>query len=306
MKKIYSIIALMFLSGSLFAQYNRSAGSNAPVEYRKVEYYDAEAEETRVRVDTVSVQAARDNYGNASSSDYDLAVDGAFEGQTIVVLHLYTGEGFDFSKPKAALAQKGFSVYRYINFPPSADSLKAALDKACQLWVVSDSYNKLNQEHVAVIKDYFDAGHGVYIWGDNQPYYADANILARALVGTEMSGNDYGDQEIGVKNDTTNSGVLKNHLLTTGLEHIYEGITIASLPQHQSMTPLIWGSNGKIVASVYEAGNKRLIIDGGFTRLYVKWDTAGTGRYVKNAAAWLVNYERFGEEVLSETLKEGN
>jgi len=26
----------------------------------------------------------------------------------------------------------------------------------------------------------------------------------------------------------------------------------------------------------------------------VAWDNAGTGRYVKNAAAWLVNYERFG------------
>jgi len=34
--------------------------------------------------------------------------------------------------------------------------------------------------------------------------------------------------------------------------------------------------------------------------LFIKWDTAGTGRYVKNAAAWLVNYERFGDDVLAE------
>ena len=42
---------------------------------------------------------------------------------------------------------------------------------------------------------------------------------------------------------------------------------------------------------------KRLIFDGGFTRLYCNWDTAGTGRYVKNAAAWLANVERFGKDV---------
>ncbi len=33
-------------------------------------------------------------------------------------------------------------------------------------------------------------------------------------------------------------------------------------------------------------------MDGGFTRLYCNWDTAGTVRYVANAATWLVNVER--------------
>ena len=42
-----------------------------------------------------------------------------------------------------------------------------------------------------------------------------------------------------------------------------------------------------------------------FTRLYVKWDTAGTGRYVKNAAAWLVNVERFGDSVVASQLRKG-
>ncbi len=201
------------------------------------------------------------------------------------------------------MAEKGFSVYRYLNNPPPADTLKEALKGACQLWLISDMSRKLTDEHIAVIKEFFDAGHGVYIWGDNQPYYADANVLAKALVGAEMSGNDMGDTEVGVKSDSTQSGVLINHLLTTGLEHIYEGITIASISYDQSLTPLIWGSNGKVVAAAYQNDDKRLIIDGGFTRLYVKWDTAGTGRYVKNAAAWLVNYERFGDSVLGENIK---
>jgi hypothetical protein len=34
-------------------------------------------------------------------------------------------------------------------------------------------------------------------------------------------------------------------------------------------------------------------VDGGFTRLYNNWESAGTDRYIINAAAWLLNIERF-------------
>jgi len=60
------------------------------------------------------------------------------------------------------------------------------------------------------------------------------------------------------------------------------------------MQPLVFGSAGNLVTSIYEHDGKRAIVDGGFTRLYIHWDTAGTARYVKNAAAWLANAERFG------------
>ena len=86
---------------------------------------------------------------------------------------------------------------------------------------------------------------------------------------------------------------------------MYEGITIAKINDPQNvMKPLIWSSDGNVVSAIYEEQGLRLIIDGGYTRLYYSWDNAGTGRYVKNAAAWLVNYERFGEAVLSETHEE--
>ncbi len=80
---------------------------------------------------------------------------------------------------------------------------------------------------------------------------------------------------------------------------MYEGVTIATLTENEDLTPIIYGSANNLVTAVYEKDGKRLILDGGFTRLYVNWDTAGTGRYVKNAAAWLVNYERFGDQVVS-------
>jgi len=245
-------------------------------------------------------QVKSDYYGNAQGNQYDLAVDGAFEGETVAVIQLYGS--FSFDEPEAALKEKGFSVYRWIGNPPSAKDLETALEKSCELWIISDSYQKLTAEHLKVIKKYFDDGHGVYIWGDNDPYYADANYVAQELIGVSMHGNLDGGQNVGLmKGDMYSDkpnlvGLMPNHLITTGLQNVFEGITIATIDANNYLTPLIYGSAGNLVTAVYEKDGKRLILDGGFTRLYCSWETAGTGRYVKNAAAWLVNYEKFGGE----------
>lgn len=244
---------------------------------------------------TYQVKVKADQHGNAQGNEYDLAVDGAFEGETVAVLHLYTGEGFDFSLPKAALKEKGFSVYRWINNPPAANELKEKLKNACQLWIISSYERKLNEEHLKVIKEFFDSGKGVYIWGDNEPYYADANYVSEYLFDVKMLGNLPGNVVVGLNNKGKNVGLTPKHLITTGLEYVYEGITIATIQESKLLRPLIFGHEGNLVTAVYDQGGKRAILDGGFTRLYCSWDHAGTGRYVKNAAAWLVNYERFAE-----------
>src|SRR5690554_7709818 len=70
---------------------------------------------------------------------------------------------------------------------------------------------------------------------------------------------------------------MPNHLITTGLQNIYEGITIATISAHKDLTPIVYGSIGNLVTAAYEKDGKRLLIDGGFTRLYYKWDTAEKG-----------------------------
>ena len=292
-----NLVGAVAISLSLSAQYNKYASKNVITEEVPQTHYNESTE----MMDTVYVEreVQADNFGNALGNQYDLAVDGAFEGQTIALLHLYTGEGFDFNLPKQALKEKGFSVYRWQNAVPSVEELKEALDKSCQLWVISNQTQLLSEEHAEVIKEFFDSGKGVYIWGDNQPYYADANYLAKELIGVEMNGNTMGNTVVGLQMNGKKAGVVPNHLITTGIQNIYEGITIATIDEHEDLTPIIYGSAENIVTAVYEKDGKRLILDGGFTRLFIKWDTAGTGRYVKNAAAWLVNYERFGDEVVS-------
>ncbi len=293
--------ALSFLSllilfpASSWAQYNASAGQNAPTVEETEYYMDDDGQEQSRRVRRA---AEADQYGNARGNQFDLAVDGAFEGQTVLVLHFYTGGGFDFSLPEAALREKGFGVYRYSNGAPEPEQLAQDLRNANQLWIISDSTRHLNDEHLALIVDFFESGHGIYIWGDNEPYYADANYVANALFDTTMSGDLPGDNVVTLQ-DGGGSGLLPNHLITTGLEYLYEGITIATLDTVGPFEPLLYGSAGNLVTAVYEHEGRRAILDGGFTRLYVHWDTAGTGRYVKNAAAWLANWERFGDDIVA-------
>lgn len=299
--KFKSILIGLFIGGysisGYYGQYNEVAAKNVIIEEVKETYFDKDAGEQRTR--TVKREVAIDTYGNAKGNQYDLAVDGAFQGQTIAVLHFCARGMFDFKLPKQALAEKGFSVYRWMNAAPSPEELKKGLEKACQLWIISDTKQNLNAEHLKVIKEFFESGKGVYIWGDNQPYYADANYVSKALIGVEMQGDTRGDQVVGLQMEEKKAGVTPNHLITTGIQNIYEGITVATLPEHEDLMPIIYGSANNLVTAVYEKDGKRLILDGGFTRLYKNWDTAGTGRYVKNAAAWLVNYERFGDDVVN-------
>jgi len=294
-----ALIAPLLWQSTAAAQYNASKGINQPRRRVQVRALDASTGKWQTR--TEYRPAKRDSYGNAAGNQYDLAVDGAFEGQTVAVLHLYTGEGFDFRLPRAALKQKGFSVYRWSNAAPSPKELQKALKKACQLWIISSNTRMLNNQHLKVIKRFFDSGRGVYIWGDNEPYYADANFVAQGLLGATMKGNLMGNKTVTMWPRQGKAGLLPNHLLTTGLAHLFEGITIATLqPGQARIKPLLYGSANNLVTAYYDHGGKRAILDGGFTRLFIHWDTAGTARYVKNAASWLVNYERFGKSVLAQ------
>ncbi len=234
----------------------------------------------------------RDRYGNPSGSQYDLAQDGGFDGYDIIVLNLCSE--CDFSQPAAALRKKGFEIIEYKTAPSAAELSRRLEGTKTQLWVISDWCERLTRRHIDLIADYFSEGHGIYIWGDNDPYYADANRILSLIFGTGMSGNYQGDRVLGIQTDPEGSGIIPDHPITTGITNFYEGITIAQVAVTQTIEPLIYDSLGQVVTAYYDAGGKRALIDGGFTRLWHRWDSAGTDRYVVNAAAWLANIEYFG------------
>ena len=287
------LLPFLLAASTALAQYNESAGHNAPAPATvRVEQKQADGRVTYIEK---KVEPAKDSHGNAQGHQYDLAVDGAFAGQTVLILDQV---GNTLVNTVAALKEKGFNTVVFHEFRGPAEKLQDALSKSCQVWIISDGQKELDDASVEAIAKFYEAGHGVYIWGDNDPYYFDANRVAGSLVqGLGMKGDLPGNKVVGLSEGHKGPGLRKNHLITTGLEHLYEGVTIATIFEVPGLTPLVYGSAGNLVTAAYEKNGKRLIIDGGFTRLAVSWDDAGTARYVKNAAAWLVNAERFKETV---------
>lgn len=231
--------------------------------------------------------ARADQYGNASGSEYDLIEDGSIIETKVLVLNFCSE--VNLHQPKAALERKGFTLVELRD----CRSLSEELADAAELWLISDSSQRLTPEALDAIEAYFADGRGLYIWGDNSPYFVDANLVLRRLFGVAMFGDSPGDQVVSMRTAAATSGLVPGHLVTTGLVNIYEGRTIAEVPTTESLQPLVYGSNGRVVTAYFDDGERRAIVDGGFTRLYYKWDTAGTDRYVINAAAWLLNIERF-------------
>lgn len=238
--------------------------------------------------------AIKDKYGNPEGSQYDLAQDDIFNGDKIIILNLCKTATLD--SVKKALNKKGFSVAINVGKIPSPTQLQKALSSASQLWIISQEQLQFTPEHYDVIKNFFDKGHGLYIWGDNDPLNTNANYIIEKLFNSHLSGNYYARKVLGIQSKTNAPGIIANHLISTGLISFFEGDSIAKVKLARDLEPLIYSSDGNIVTAFYDKNGKRALIDGAFTRLWDRdWgQTAGTSRYIVNAASWLANIERFG------------
>ena len=278
------------LALALLALALASATCIAPCSAQPLGLYGEHAGQTQF---AVSIQ--RDTFGNVAGSEYDLSPDGTFSGETIAILQLYTGEGFTFAEPTAALKRKGFEVLRWTSIPALA-AFEAGLKQSCQLWIISDDSTLLPAAHISLIQELVNDRKGLFLWADNDPYTATANQVLAALpetAGLRLNGNYFADKVLGEAATSTGAGFSK-HLVTTGLERLYEGITVSSVNgMRTEHTPIIRSSDGAVVTAFSDQNGKRILIDGGFTRLYPdRWDrTAGTARFVTNAASWLFNFE---------------
>lgn len=242
-----------------------------------------------------------DKYGNVAGHEYDLVRDDTFDDEIIYVINLCS-QFCTLDRPREALAKKGFRVIEDRSLP-AIQRMNNLLSEASQVWLISGSSVSLTEAHVAGIRNFFENGHGLYVWGDNDPWFADANYIISSLFHINMHGNSPGDQVVSLCGGGKKSGILRDHLISTGVVNIYEGITVAEVETTENVKPLIFGSNEKVITAYFDSNGRRALVDGGFTRLYEKWDSAGTDRYVVNAAAWLVNAERHGNSIKLKELK---
>ena len=236
----------------------------------------------------------KDKFGNPEGAQYDLAVDGGFKGYNILILNLC--EVASMSKAVKAMEKKGFNVELIPGKIPSPSDLERKLRDKCQLWIISQADLQFTEKHYSAIKDFYDEGHGIYVWGDNDPLNTNANFIISRMFGSMMGGDYYARKVLSIQTEPKEPGIVADHLISTGMVSFFEGDSIANIQLINGLKPLIYSSDRKVVTAFYDDNGKRALIDGAFTRL---WDgdwgqSAGTERYIVNAACWLANLEKFG------------
>jgi len=189
-----------------------------------------------------------------------------------------------------------------------------------------DSYrtflkDKYKEEFISSVVDYHKSGGGLFLWGDNEPYYYEMNLILKQISEfnndeknpsyIQFSGNTKADKVLSYGDPTKPGEFDKEHLIFSGINYLFEGITICYPVVQSSVTdsfadPSVGGvrgtlgkydvlatsSNGKPVILKIEKndGRGRVILDSGWTKLYkFGWSTVGQYRYVVNACVWLLD-----------------
>ena len=149
------------------------------------------------------------------------------------------------------------------------------------------------------------AGKGLCLLSDNDPFTYESNELAKRLFGgVRVQGNYQGEKIAYVRNGQLTPEQIKkyrgdyevpDHPLLTGVNFVYEGITISHPSDSNKLDVALVASDGEPVIAVSKEPGLRVIIDCGFTRychgpnddVSFILMTAGTTRLAQNMAAYL-------------------
>lgn len=239
-----------------------------------------------------------DQFGNPVGRAFDLGGgdEDRVRGERILFYVAVTGGDFAVAELQTIMAERGLQLD--VRYAPD-DLSDRLLAGYTQLWYVSGEQPTLSGRQVDMIVDYVSRGNGLAIWADNDPYYADANLLAQALIGTSFSGDKPGDQVM-VPGPAQTPGRFVEHQITQGVNNLYEGITICTLDPKPGLTILGRSHDGQNCLGCYERENRRVVLDAGFTKLYREFfdKSAGLGRYLSNIAFWLARGSRGVEYTL--------
>ena len=245
---------------------------------------------------------AFDKYGNPQGDEFDLAKDGSMHGFKVYIICSVSIDSMSYTVN--ALRRKGFEVEIVSLYSlPSLDQFKAIINAPkTQVWVMNGTNPVLRSEYRAALIESYKKGNGLYLWCDNDPLFKDTNEILYTLYGEKdiVSGDYQGYQVISIRKDNKGPGIIPTHPIAVGIQNFFEGVTISNVRMIQSLKPLVYSSDGKIVTAYDDSNSNKLMIDGGFTRLYHNTDTAGTDRFIVNCAVWLANIEKWGVRKLPE------
>lgn len=242
-----------------------------------------------IDVGSLGVEVKRDGRGNPLGDIYGLGKPGAFAGSKIYFIKQYL---FDHSKIVQALEYLGFNVFITEKF-----DTKISLENFDQVWFVSDQRAMLSKSDISSIVAYWRRGGSLYILGDNDPYFYDANILLKACNLPTMSGDYYASRDVVnmTTEDTSGVGFNGSHPTLRGVVRASEGITIAHFDEQSvkdiNATVLLRNTQGKIsmfiVEKDAETGTGAIMASGCFTQLFPQCWSHDAARWKSNDACYL-------------------
>jgi hypothetical protein len=188
-------------------------------------------------------------------------------------------------------------------------------------WLINDKEEKENLKgFLEILHKFWKDGGAVVLFSDNVPFVLQTNQFLPTINAVfTMDGNCVGQKYIYGDNsgelnkvvvfnrneDDYTYGIIPRQKLSHNLYKIYEGETISSVTKNgkrcldvksNDIYPFVIfarDSEGGIT-SLFKPANKEegdLIIDGGFTKLFINMEEDGTFRYVQNLAAIYINHQ---------------
>ena len=252
-------------------------------------------------------------------------------GQKILIVMTYYSYSepeiniYHLDDVKQAVKHFGISIVSVNNYKDAINELTKNQQGKClyyACWLINDCTIKNNmKEFLNVLYKFWKNGGAVLLFSDNTPFIIETNQFLKMInsgfimEGNYDGGNDIFGDNTGELNTTgvfnRNKNIYKyNNIQRQALSHnlyvIYEGITISSATKDNKrkldvknddiypFIPFARDSEGGITSLIKLANDKGegdLILDGGFTKLFINMEENGTFRYIQNLAGFMARPE---------------
>jgi phage FluMu protein Com len=154
------------------------------------------------------------------------------------------------------------------------------------------------------VEKFVQSGKGVCLLSDDEPFTVESNELAKRLYGVTVKGNYIADKVAYVRDHKLAPADIRkfggqyevaDHRLLTGVNFLYEGITISNVGESDKLEVALKASDGQPLIAVSKVPGQRVVIDCAFTQFchgptertsYIL-KSAGAVRLAQNIAAYL-------------------
>jgi len=179
------------------------------------------------------------------------------------------------------------------------------------VWIISggkDNNSLLTDVHVRQIADFHRFGGGLALWGDNAPFYYEANLIMAELGYGAMMGNYLGSQIVGPQRGVGEPGFNERHPILHGIDQLFEGITVAGLPEDllsRGWIELMRATDRRLLTAFLPPKGKHgpCVLHGAFTQLFYNLTAAGQEPFVLNLGTYTVLRDTDTDERQAESSK---